>query len=437
MASKHFVSLKTLSLLAVVCLFGATGSITSCSYFSDSSLTDQISALAKQEKNTEIVSFCDEKLKTDPNNSVLFASRGTAQLRLKHPDLAKADLEKAISLDGKVGWYHRELANVLAEQRNYKDALASFADSLRLDPDATAAAKTYAYQSNVYLQMDENAKAVASASEAIKLAPKGTFAGYAYQTRADAYGGLYENDDGLLDIAKAFELGQNFPSTYHARMKLNFAKGNYDKVLEDAKKLRSLDKEDLRGVQYEEVVALVNGDSAGGLKLADEMIKHFPDIANGYSDKASILFSQGDFKHANVLAEQALKLQPDNTGALGISAQLAAKAKDSKRTTELQERAVKLAPENSSITNAQALNLLFLGKYQEAVSLCDKLILKNEDRVKQANIGKTAKTPGVYRIRSEAYKLLKQNDKAESDMKTALAQGYRKLSMLELYLKQL
>ncbi len=425
---------RALSVFSCVFLLCTTGSISGCSNNYDDSTAEKIHALAQQKKNGEIVSLCDQELKTHPDNASLIASRGVAQLRMSKTDLAKADLQKAIALNDKVAWYHRELGNVYAEQRDFNDAMAAYETSLRLDSGNVNAAKVLLYRAVAHMWQNEPIKAVADTTEAIKREPNQP---YAYVERANAYYELYEYERGLADANKAIELGDKSQRAYSARLKHYLGLGDYAKARIDVQSLLNLDKNDWQAIEYLSAIELCTGDTAGAMKLADQLIERYPDAALGYVDKASCLFSLGDFKKASQLADKALAVQSDSQRALQLRALLAAKAHDSKRVYQLQGKAESLEPSRAMVARNMTVALLFLGSYQEAIARCTTLILRDADNMKQANIGLVAKSPSMYRVRSEAHRRLKMLDEAEADMKKALEQGYLKSSVLELYLKVL
>lgn len=425
---------RALSVFSCVFLLCTTGSISGCSNDYDDSTAEKIHALAQQKKNDEIVSLCDQELKTHPDNAYLFASRGVAQLRMSKADLAKADLQKAIALNYKVAWYHRELGNVYVEQRDFKDAMSAYETSLRLNSGSVNAAKVLVYRAAAYMSQNEPIKAVADTTEAIKREPNQP---YAYVERANAYYVLYEYERGLADANKAIELGDKSQRAYLARLKQYLGLGDYAKARTDAQALLNLDKNDWQATEYMLAIDLCTGDTAGAIEMADHLIELYPESALGYVAKASCLFFLGDFEKASKLADKALAVQPESQRALQISALLAAKAHDSKRVYQLQGKAESLEPSRAMVARNMALALLFLGSYQEAIAQCNAIILRDAEKMKQANIGLVAKSPTMYRVRSEAHRRLKMLDEAEADMKKALEQGYLKSSVLELYLKVL
>lgn len=419
---------RTLCLFALSFLLCSTGIISGCSTYSKNDLAAQARALSEQGKYSDLIALCEKELKAKPNDPELFAYRGVAQLRLGKGDLAKADLMKAISLDDKVGWYHRELGDIYSDQGQYKDAIASFDDSLRLDSSAHNASGVFAGRAYANLCLVELGKALADASEAIKLDPQKS---YNYCTRAEAYSDLGEIDKGFLDVNKAIELDSKYPGAYLARAKLYLAKGDCERSYADALKVLSLNNKNWRASEYLIAVELIKGDSVSAIKLADQLIAQFPDAALGYADKASCYFCMADFGQATKLADKALALQSDSHRALQMRAFVAARLGDEKKAFDLLDRAEKLELGGAIVAKDRIISLLFLKKYQEAVALCDATMTKEVAAGKQYNSRTT------YRLRSEAYRRLKLNDLAEGDMKKALAQGYQKRSVLDQYLKLL
>lgn len=412
-------------------LLCSTVSISGCSLAGSNDISSKVSALASQGKNSELLALSENELKSKPDDPNLLAYRGVAQLRLGKADLAKADLLKAISLDGKAGWYHRELGNVYSDQGKYRDAIASFDNSLLLDSSAHNSSGVYAGRAYANLCLREPAKAVADATEAIKLDPAEK---YTYVTRAEAYSELGEFEKGFLDANKAIELDGNNPSAYVARAKLYLDHGDCEHSYTDALKALSLDKKCWRAKEYLSAIDLINGDSKSAINRTDQLIAEYPDSAMGYSDQATIYFCMNDLKQAAAVIDRALVVlpdKPDRIAAWHPRIVIAARLGDEKKVLDLLDRVKKLDGGEAGMVNSRALALVFLKKYQEAIVECEAVLAK------KAASGWQPKSGVIYRIRSEAYRRLKMNELADGDMKKALAEGYQKRSVLELYLKLL
>lgn len=419
---------RTLCLFALSCLLCGTGIISGCSTTPKNDFSSQAKGLVTQGKYTDLIALCEKELKAKPNDSELVAYRGVAQLRSGKADLAKADLLKAIALDDKCGWYHRELGNVYSDQGKYKDAVASYDNSLRLDSSAHNASGTFTGRAYANLCLSEPAKAVADASEAIKLDPGQS---YNYCTRAEAFAELRELDKGFLDANKAIELDGKYTGSYLARAILYLAKGDCERSYADALKVLSLNQKYWRASEYLLAIDLIKGDSGSAIKVADQLIAQFPDAALGYADKATCYFCINDLEQAGTLADKALSLQPESQRAFQTLELVAARSGDAKKAFALLDRAAKISPGGAGVAKDRVIALLFLKKYQEAVALCDATMAKEVAENKQY------KSATTYRLRSEAYRRLKLNELADGDMNKALAQGYQKRSLLEQFLKQL
>ncbi|MDP3510240.1 MAG: tetratricopeptide repeat protein [Candidatus Melainabacteria bacterium] len=425
---RHRLFRRTLCVSTLSFVLCSTGIVSGCSTWQENDFTSQARRLVEQGKYSDLIALSEKELKAKPSAPELFAYRGVAQLRSGKGELAKADLMKAISLDDKVGWYHRELGNVYSDQGQYRDAIASFDKSLRLDSSGHNASGVFAGRAYANLCLSELGKAVADADEAIKLDPKQS---YNYCTRAEAYSALGEFDKGFLDANKAIELDSKFPGSYLARATLYLGKGDCERSYTDALTVLSLNNKYWRATEYLIAIKLIKGDTVGALKAADQLIAQFPDAAVGYADKASCYFCMGDLGQAAKLADRALALQPDSHRALQLRAFVAARLDDEKKAFDLLDKAEKLELGGSIVAKDRIISLLFLKKYQEALGLCDATIAN------ELADGKQYKSDTTYRLRSEVYRRLKLNELADGDMKKALAQGYQKRSVLEQYLKLL
>lgn len=349
-------------------------------------------------------------------------------MRTEKADLAKVDLLKAIAIDDKVGWYHRELGNVYSDLGKYRDAVSCFDTSLKLDSTAHNASGALSSRAYANLCSSEPTKAVADATESLKHEPT---LKYSYVIRAEAYSDLREFEKGFLDANRAIELDGNLPSAYLAMAKLSLAKGDCENSYAEALKVLSLNKKFWRAQEYLVAIALIKGDSKSAIKAADQLIAQYPNAAVGYADKATCYFCMNDLEQARTFADKALAVQSGNQRAMQASVFIAARAGEEKKALALLDGEEKCESDGANIAKDRVIALLFLKKYQEAIALCDATIAK------EAAEGKQYKSGTSYRLRAEAYRRLKLNELADGDMKKALAQGYQKRSVLERYLEQL
>lgn len=73
-------------------------------------------------------------IKRNPNDSYGYTKRGVRYLWLRKDDKAKADLEKAVSLNPKNAEAHDDLGVILARRKDYTSALKHFTATVSNDP---------------------------------------------------------------------------------------------------------------------------------------------------------------------------------------------------------------------------------------------------------------------------------------------------------------
>jgi len=96
-------------------------------------------------------------LAQDPQNATVLADRGTVYAMAKQFDLARADLEGAISLRYLDASIFNTIATVCLEQAQYREALDFYAKAIELNPGYGL---TYYNRSNALHRMGDNAAAI-------------------------------------------------------------------------------------------------------------------------------------------------------------------------------------------------------------------------------------------------------------------------------------
>ncbi len=407
--------------LSISCLVLVSITIGGCSIFSFSDKYLPLRNLLSQNKYDEVIAICNEKLRSSPADAEYLAYKGLCESRIGKSELAQADLLKAIELDAKTGWYHRELGNVYFNEGKNKEAVRSLTKSLSSEVDAASKAFIHSTLAVAHLRMDESKKSVIEATEALMIDPKQK---YTYVTRAEAYLDLFELEKALADANKAVELDDKSPGAYATRSKIYFQMGECEKAIADAQTALGLDKNFWQATEILSAVNIAKGRSFANeaLRAVDQLIERYPDAAVGYADKACCLLIKGDIEQARKLADKALEVEPDSVRAMQVRLQIAARSGDKVKVEKLIERfkADEMINEQR-ISRSRAMALVFLRDYEEAIEILNELVEHGD------------KAPANYRIRSEAYRRSGQNKLADADMKAALAQGYSTVSVMEQY----
>ncbi|MBK9618707.1 MAG: hypothetical protein IPO31_05910 [Candidatus Obscuribacter sp.] len=155
-----------------------------CANFGAGEKARTLNQLLSQEKFEGVIAECNKALQKKPDDADMLAYRGLAQLKSNKPQLAKADLQKAIAIDPDQGWYYCELGDAYLECSQDKEALESYTKADKLLPNSPRTPAILSGMAVAHLHLDDAKQALVTINESLKLEPKQK---YSYQTRALAY----------------------------------------------------------------------------------------------------------------------------------------------------------------------------------------------------------------------------------------------------------
>lgn len=112
--------------------------------------------------------FASELLKHQPNDPTLYLQRATAHLMLSEHELAFNDIERASRQNGPTDIGLELKGRLLAKQRQFKDALMCFDDTIGLNKNSPSA---YTYRAFTHLELGNYDAALCDCFEAIKIDP--------------------------------------------------------------------------------------------------------------------------------------------------------------------------------------------------------------------------------------------------------------------------
>ena len=132
---------------------------------------------------------------------------------------------------------------------------------------------------------------------------------------------------------------------------------------------------------FQEAAAMMmNGNMAGALSLAENMIKINPESALGWIIRSTAMQGVGDLQGALKAAEQAVKISPENSDAHCNLGLILSKASRYEEAINEFKESLRLVPQNqisSSINQVQILDALTTayvsaGKLKDAIASCQK-----------------------------------------------------------------
>jgi lipoprotein NlpI len=164
-----------------------------------------------------------------------YANRCVALMRLRQPDRAIADCDKAIELDAKniVAWQARGMI-----KQGKSDSDGALADFDRAIENGAANAAIFSDRGNLLLAKGANDKALADYDKAIAAGGKNATL---YLERGGAWLAEGKADEALGDYAKAIELSPDNAFAIYNRGVAFYMKGDKAKAVEDFKRALKLD----------------------------------------------------------------------------------------------------------------------------------------------------------------------------------------------------
>ena len=225
-----------------------------------------------------------------------------------------------------------------------------------------------------YQNQEDNEKAIEHYNKAIRLDPNLV---EVYNNRGNAYGAKSDHARAIQDFDKAIDLNPDYAEAYNNR-----------------------------GVVYGE-----KGDHARAIQDYDKAIALNPDYANAYNNRGNVYQKKGEYARAIQNYDKVIALNPDYANAYNNRG-VAYRAKgDHARAIQDFDKAIDLNPDDANAYNNRGIAYGAKGDHARAIRDYDKVIALKPDGVK------------AYYMRGVTWLLLKEWDKARSDLTTAMNRG--------------
>ncbi len=235
--------------------------------------------------------------------------------------------------------------NLKAEQNNFDEAISDYTEAIKLDPTNVQA---YKFRAIVKNNKEDYEGALADYQSAYKLEPdsKVILNSLVYTYKLFGNKKFQENnfDEAISDYTEAIKLDPTNIQAYKFRATAYSAKGNYEKIIEDLTKVKSLAQEDLASYSRDLILAYKNlgyikhqqGNYEAAIIYLTEASVLEPENKQLYDNKLSIIYNdlgltiekKGDALLAITHYKQAINLDPKNVSAYYNSANVKAKTND-------------------------------------------------------------------------------------------------------------
>jgi len=364
---------------------------------------------------------------------------------------------------------HYNRGNDYQSKGNHDQAIADYAQSIKLDPQASA----YNNRGYSYSRKGEYDAAIADYDQALKLKPDHQFANYnrgwaysakgdhvhalmdynravarnpddavSYNDRGHSYAEIGDLDNALADFDKAITLKADYALAYsnrgwvlaqrdkHVDAVAAFSEalrieqsatdfnsrgyslvklGEYDKAITDFDAALKLDPAHPFAQHNRGWAYWQKGDLDRALADLDAVLKNAPDNVDLLVDRSAVLDDKGDHQGAAAGYDKVLALKPDHANALNGRAWAYAQLGQLDKALVDAERAVALNPKEPNTIHTRAWIYTSKGMLDLALADFDNALTLDTELA------------GAYADRGHAYELKGDRDKAIADYRKALS----------------
>jgi tetratricopeptide (TPR) repeat protein len=167
-------------------------------------------------------------IKAEPRNSSAYATRGIVFMQDHEYNKARADLDRAISLDPKIAMYYYNRSSLYALEKDYAKALADIDQAIRLAPTEYRLHLQRALLDGLQGKNDDRV------IEDVKLIlAQSSRCAEAYVLRGRARKRKHELDLALADFSEAIRLNPKDSGSRYERGAIYYQKGEYSTALAD------------------------------------------------------------------------------------------------------------------------------------------------------------------------------------------------------------
>jgi tetratricopeptide (TPR) repeat protein len=209
----------------------------------------------------ETIAVCDEVLRSEPENSRVYALRGYAfLLKKQNSKRAIADFSEVIRRHPDNAAIHVVRAKAYRQDKDYDRAIADYTAVIRLNPHC---AEAYAGRGGCYMMKKVMGKAIADYTSALRFDPAQT---WVLCARAEAY--LWKNEGSrvLADLEGILRKDPDNRQAKAIRCSIYlFALRDFDRVIADTSELIRQDPNPAQWHSLRSVAYLAKGENAKGL----------------------------------------------------------------------------------------------------------------------------------------------------------------------------
>ena len=277
-------------------------------------------------------------------------NKGTILAEKKQYDEAISNFDKAIELDPDNSVIYVKRGDAYDEKKQPEQALADFNRAIDLDPKNSMAYRGRGLVHHTKKRLDE---ALADYNKAIELDPNNA---KAYNSRGSYYRDKKRYDEALTNYSRAIELDPNYSSAYNNRANVFREREQLDKSLADCEKAIELEPNSSSAYNCRGNVHRKKNLPDKALADFNKAIELDPNDPWFYVNRGLILFYNKS-QHDKALAdfEKAIELDPNHAVAYHARAQIYNVKKEYEKALADLNKAIELDPDDSGAYNTRGV----------------------------------------------------------------------------------
>ncbi len=263
---------------------------------------------AENRQAEQAVADLTDAIATAPKRAELHLLRAIWGRYAERDDAARADLDRALALDGDFAPARYLRGRMALEAGDAAGQKAAFADFSLLAVDYPHSPDLKLYRGIAAARLKQYDQAIADFDSVLTRQPKSAVA---VNERGDAWRALRDYDRALADYGRAIDFAFDWPEAYRDRGYLYHLQARYDAAIADFDRAIRLNRGDAEAWNGRALVHLAAGDTDKAIGDFSRAINLLPESGSYYANRATARLIDGDVKKAIADFQLAVAKDPD------------------------------------------------------------------------------------------------------------------------------
>ncbi|MBO0791483.1 MAG: tetratricopeptide repeat protein, partial [Ktedonobacteraceae bacterium] len=264
-------------------------------------------------------------------------------------------------------------AHSLNELGKYEEALATYEEVIRLDPNGS---RIYSNKGSVLFQLGRYEEALAAFEEYIRLDPESS---EGYFNKGKTLIALDRPEEALAMFEQALCLDPYDARKYYHKGNMLMALKRYEEALVAFEQSIQLDPEPVDAYAQRGDILSEFGRYAEALAMYEQVLSRDPNRAEIYAKQGALLFTLDRLEEAIDALEQAIRLDPNLIEIYLMQSGALRRLDRLEEAVAVLEQVIRLDPKNADAYFHQGGMLVTLKRYEEALNAVEQYMRLQPD----------------------------------------------------------